>query len=52
LPEADRERLAEALRLLLANGSILGQDGMHEDVYRWSSLNREWLEEIASLRFT
>lgn len=49
LPEPDRERLAEALRLLLANGSILGQGGMHEDIYRWSSLNREWLEEIASL---
>jgi hypothetical protein len=41
LTEPDRERLAEAFRLLVANGSILGLDGTHADVYRWASLNRE-----------
>ena len=49
LSEADRERLGEALRRLVAHGSILGLEPGQSEVFHWCDLNREWLEEIASL---
>jgi len=45
----DRERLGEALRRLLAHGSILGLEPAHSDLYHWCYQNREWLEELAAL---
>ncbi len=49
LSESDRERLGEALRRLVANGSILGTEPGQSDLYHWCRLNREWVEEIAGL---
>lgn len=49
LPEADRERLGEALRRLVANGAILGTEPGLADLYQWAQLNREWTEEMAAL---
>jgi len=49
LPEADRERLGEALRRLVANGAILGTEPGLADLYQWAQLNREWTEETAAL---
>jgi hypothetical protein len=47
--DSDRERLGEALRRLLANGSILGQEAAQTDLYQWCSLNQERIEELAGL---
>jgi hypothetical protein len=47
--ESDRERFGEALRRLLANGSILGQEAGQMELYHWCSLNRERIEELARL---
>jgi hypothetical protein len=47
--ESDRERLGQALRRLLANGSILGQEAGQTELYQWCSLNRERIEELAGL---
>lgn len=49
LAEHDRERLGEALRRLAANGSILGMEPGQADLFQWCHLNREWVEEMASL---
>ena len=49
LTDADRDRLGEALRRLLANGSIIGTDSGQSELYHWCHLNREWVEEIAGL---
>ena len=49
LPEADRERLGEALRRLVANGAILGTEPGLSELYQWAQLNREWTEEMAAL---
>jgi len=49
LIESDRDRLGEAIRRLLANGSILGQEAGQAELYHWCSLNRERVEELASL---
>ena len=49
LPEADRERLGEALRRLVANGAILGTEPGLAELYQWAQLNREWTEEMAAL---
>ncbi len=49
LPEHDRERLSEALRRLLANGSILGLQPAQSDLYHWCYQNREWVDEFAAL---
>lgn len=49
LSEADRERLGEALRRLMANGSILGTESGQTELYHWSHLHREEVEELASL---
>lgn len=49
LPEQDRERLGEALRRLVAHGSILGLEPAQTDLYRWCHQNREWVDEMAGL---
>ncbi len=49
LSENDRQRLGEALRRLLAHGSILGLEPAQTDLYHWSHQNREWLEELCGL---
>ena len=49
LGESDRERLGEALRRLVAHGSILGTEPGQTDLYHWCRLNREWVEELAGL---
>lgn len=49
LPEADRERLGEALRRLVANGAILGTEPGQSELYHWAHLNRDWTEEMAAL---
>ncbi len=45
----DRERLGEALRRLLAHGSILGLEPAQTDLYHWCYQNREWVDEFAAL---
>jgi hypothetical protein len=45
----DRERLGEALRRLMAHGSILGSEPGQTDLYHWSYQNRPWVEELAGL---
>ncbi|HWH69795.1 MAG TPA: DUF4194 domain-containing protein [Candidatus Sulfotelmatobacter sp.] len=49
LAPADRERLGEALRRLLAAGSILGLEPAQTDLYHWCYQNRLWVEEAAAL---
>jgi hypothetical protein len=49
LPEHDRERLGEALRRLVAHGSILGLEPGQTDLYHWCHQNREWVDEMAGL---
>lgn len=49
LSEADRDRLGEAMRRLLAHGSILGSEPGQNELYHWCHLNREWVEEFAAL---
>jgi hypothetical protein len=49
LPPADRERLGEALRRLLAHGSVLGLEPGQTELYHWCYQNRPWLEEMAGL---
>lgn len=49
LSSHDRERLGEALRRLMANGSIMGTEPGQSDLYHWAYLNREWVEELAAL---
>ncbi len=49
LPPHDRERLGEALRRLLAHGSILGLQPAQTDLYHWCYQNREWVDELAAL---
>ncbi len=45
----ERERLGEALRRLLAYGSILGLEPAQTDLYHWSHQNRDWVDEFAGL---
>lgn len=45
----DHERLGEALRELLAHGSILGFESTQNGLYLWSHQNRPWVEEFAGL---
>src|SRR5258705_13209642 len=45
----DRERLGEALRRLLARGSILGLESAQSDLYHWCYQNRAWGDELAAL---
>ena len=49
LPESDRTRLGEALRELLAHGSILGLEAGQSALYHWCRQNLEWLRETAAL---
>ncbi len=49
LSENDRQRLGEALRRLMAQGSILGHEPASTDLYHWSHQNRDWLDEQAGL---
>jgi hypothetical protein len=45
----DRERLGEALRRLLANGSILGLEPAQTELYHWCYQNRDWVNELSGL---
>jgi len=45
----DRERLGEALRRLMAHGSILGLEPSQTDLYHWCYQNRPWMDEMAGL---
>lgn len=45
----DRERLGEAIRKLMAHGSILGLEPAQTDLYHWCYQNRPWVDELASL---
>ena len=49
LPEHDRERLGEALRRLVARGSIIGLEAGQTELYHWCHQNREWVDEMAGL---
>lgn len=49
LPEAERERLGEALQELLATGSINGLDPSRTALYHWARQYYEWLREMAAL---
>lgn len=49
LSELDRERLGEALRRLMASGSILGTEPGQTELYHWAYVNREWVEEMSAL---
>jgi hypothetical protein len=49
LRPTDKERLGEALRRLLAGGSILGLDSAQTDLYHWCYQNRPWVDEMAEL---
>lgn len=49
LPEMDRSRLGEALRELLAHGSILGLEPGKAELYDWCRQNPDWLREMAAL---
>jgi hypothetical protein len=46
----DRERLGEALRRLMAHGSILGLEPAQTDLYHWCYQNRPWVDEFAGIR--
>lgn len=49
LPESERDRLAEALQILLATGSINGLDPNRTALYHWCRQYADWLKEIAIL---
>lgn len=49
LPESERDRLSEALQLLLATGSINGIDPNRTALYHWCRQYFDWLKEIAAL---
>ena len=49
LQPQDRERLGEAMRRLMAHGSILGLEPSQTDLYHWCYQNRPWMDEFANL---
>lgn len=49
LPPHDRERLGEAIRRLMAHGSILGLEPSQNDLYHWCYQNRALVDEFAGL---
>jgi hypothetical protein len=49
LPEHERDRLAEAIQILLATGSINGLDANRSALYHWCRQYADWLKEIAIL---
>lgn len=49
LSEQERDRLAEALQILLSAGSINGLDPNRTALYHWCRQYADWLKEIAAL---
>jgi hypothetical protein len=49
LSEGERDRLAEALQILLASGSINGIDPNRTALYHWCRQYVDWLKEVAAL---
>ena len=49
IPENERDRLSEALQVLLATGSIHGIDPHRTALYHWCRQYADWLKEIAAL---
>ena len=49
LQPQDRERLGEAMRRLMAHGSILGLEPSQTDLYHWCYQNRPWMDDFANL---
>jgi hypothetical protein len=49
LTDPDRARLSEALKALLAHGSILGLEAGDGDLYAWCRQNFDWVREAAAL---
>jgi hypothetical protein len=49
LSEQERDRLAEALQILLSAGSINGLDPNRTALYHWCRQYADWLKEIATL---
>lgn len=49
LSEGDRQRLGEALRELLASGSINGMETSKSPLYHWCRQYFDWLREAAAL---
>ena len=49
LQPQDRERRGEAMRRLMAHGSILGLEPSQTGLYHWCYQNRPWMDEFASL---
>lgn len=49
LPEVERDRLSEALQILLATGSINGIDANRTALYHWCRQYFDWLREVAAL---
>jgi len=45
----DRDRLGEAMRRLMAHGSILGWEPAQTDLYHWSYQNRPMIDDLAAL---
>jgi hypothetical protein len=43
LTDPDRARLSEALKALLAHGSILGLEAGDGDLYAWCRQNFDWV---------
>ena len=49
LQPSDRERLGEAIRRLMAHGSIMGLEPGQTDLYHWCQQNRAGVDEFAGL---
>lgn len=49
LSESERERLSDALQILLTSGSINGIDPNRVTLYHWCRQYADWLKEIAAL---
>jgi hypothetical protein len=49
LSESDRDRLGEALRRLMAQGSIFGTEAGQAELYHWANLHRDVVEELSAL---
>jgi len=49
LHDRDRQKLGEAVRCLLAHGSVLGLDGTSIELYHWCDQNASVLEDVCRL---
>lgn len=49
VPDADREKLRDAMHRLLVHGSILRNEPGQRELYDWCRLNPQWLEELGAL---